>query len=159
MKTDSVMKKLFITAASLVAVSAFAAPKIPAPHTKEAVIAADESWQQAEEDGDSQFIEQLLLDGYRSVGSGGKTTTKSQIVEGAKKRGKSAEFAKMVADWKAKHPSAAEVTIFGDTAVLTWVPTDAGPNPPVNSCDIFVYRDGAWHAIYSQHSTAPEKKP
>ena len=153
------MKKLAITAASLVTVSAFAAPGFPAPHTKEAVVAADEGWQRAEEDGDGRFIEQLLLDGYRSIGSGGKITTKAQIVEGARKRGKSPEFAKMVADWKAQHPSAAEVTIFGDTAVLTWVPTDAGPNPPVNSCDVFVYRDGAWHAIYSQHSTAPEKKP
>ncbi len=63
----------------------------------------------------------------------------------------------MVADWKGKHPSAAQVTIFVDTAVLTWVPTDAGLIPPVNSSDIFVYRDGAWHGIYSQHSTAPEK--
>ena len=70
------MKKLAIAAVSLVAVSAFAAPGLPAPHAKEAVIAADESWQQAEEDGDSRFIEQLLLDGYRSIGSGGKTTLK-----------------------------------------------------------------------------------
>src|SRR4051812_1244489 len=123
------MKKCFIAASFATALSAFANPQASAPHTSEAVIAADESWGQAEQDGDSQFIDALLLDGYRSIGSGGKVTTKAQIVESAKKRGKSAEFAKMVADWKAKHPSVANVAIFGDTAVLTWVPNDAGPNP------------------------------
>jgi hypothetical protein len=114
-------------------------------------------------DSTSQRGEVLHVDRFASTTAFivwvNQTFPKAQIVEGARKRGKSAEFAKMVADWKAQHPSAAEVTIFGDTAVLAWVPTDAGPNPPVNSCDIFVYRDGAWHAIYSQHSTAPEKKP
>jgi hypothetical protein len=153
------MKKFFITAALAISFSAFANSQSPAPHTEAAVIAADESWGQAEQDGDSQFIDHLLLEGYRSIGASGKVTTKDQIVEGARKRGKSAEFAKLVADWKAKHPSVAKVAIFGDTAVLTWVPTDAGPNPPVNSSDIFVYREGAWHAIYSQHSTAPDKNP
>jgi Domain of unknown function (DUF4440) len=153
------MKRICMVVGLMFAVPALADRQVPAPHTEDAVIAADEKWGHAEADGDSRYIEDLLLDGYRSIGSGGKVTTKAQIVEGAKKRGKSAEYAKMVADWETKHPSVAHVAIFGDTAVLTWMPTDAGPNPPVNSSDIFVYRDGAWHAIYSQHSTAPEKNP
>lgn len=139
--------------------SSFAAQEPPAAHTEQAVIAADKSWGAAEQAGDSQFVEDLLLDGYRSIGSSGKVTTKSQIVDGAKKRGKSAAYAKMVTDWKSAHPSTASVTIFGDTAVLTWVPTNAGAPIPVNSSDIFVYRDGRWRAIFSQHSTAPEKTP
>ena len=151
------MKRVLLVSTLVASLSAFADSQSPAPHTAEAVIAADEHWGQAEVDGDSQYVENLLLDGYRSIGSGGKVTTKAQIVKGAKDRGKSAEYAKMVTDWKAKHPSEASVTIFGDTAVLTWTPTYAGPKPPVNSSDIFVYRNGAWHAIYSQHSTAPEK--
>ena len=150
------MKSLLLVSALLASLPAFADIHSPAPHTAEAVIAADEHWEQAEVDGDSKFIDDLLLDGYRSIGSAGKVTTKAQIVNGAKERGQSPEYAKRVADWKAKHPSVANVIIFGDTAVLTWTPTDAGSAPPVNSSDIFVYRDGAWHAIYSQHSTAPE---
>lgn len=153
------MKRFLLVATLIASTSTFAAPKSPAPHTKEAVIAADEGWGQAEEDGNSQYIDRLLLDGYRSIGSAGKVTTKAQIVKGAKERGKSAEFSKMVADWKAKHPNVANVAVFGDTAVLTWVPTNAGSAPPVNSSDIFVYREGEWHAIYSQHTTAPEKNP
>jgi len=153
------MERFLLVSALMASLSAFADPRSPAPHTAEAVIAADEHWGQAEADGDSQYVENLLLDGYRSIGSGGKVTTKAQIVKGAKERGKSAEYAKMVTDWKAKHPSEASVAIFGDTAVLTWTPTNAGSSPPVNSSDIFVYRDGAWHAIYSQHSTAPDKSP
>jgi hypothetical protein len=153
------MKNPLLVSVLIASFPAFAETQSPAPHTAEAVIAADEQWGQAEVDGDSKFVDDLLLDGYRSIGSAGKVTTKAQIVKGAQERGKSAEYAKRVADWKAKHPSAANVIIFGDTAVLTWVPTNAGSSPPVNSSDIFVYRGGAWHAIYSQHSTAPEKTP
>ena len=150
------MKNPLLISALVSAFPTFADTHSPAPHTAEAVIAADEHWGQAEVDGDSQFVDGLLLDGYRSIGSAGKVTTKAQIVNGAKQRGQSTEYAKEVADWKAKHPAVASVAIFGDTAVLTWIPANAGPTPPVNSSDIFVYREGAWHAIYSQHSTAPE---
>jgi hypothetical protein len=151
------MKVVFLVAALAFSSLSFASQEPPAPRTKAAVIAADNAWGQAEQDGNSQFVEQLLLEGYKSVGSSGKITTKAHIVEGSRKRGKSADYARMVAEWKNKHPSEADVTIFGDTAVLTWIPTDAGSAPPVNSTDIFVYRDGQWRAIYSQHSTAPEK--
>ncbi len=150
--------KRFLLVATLIASSAVLAGQTSyAPRTKEAVIAADERWGQAEQDGNSQYVDHLLLDGYTSIGSAGKVTTKAQIVKGAKERGKSAEYSKMVADWKAKHPSVANVAIYGDTAVLTWLPTNAGSTPPVNSSDIFVFRDGDWRAIYSQHTTAPDK--
>jgi len=151
------MKVVFLIGLLAASNSSFAIEELPAARTRAAVIAADNAWGQAEQDGNSQFVEHLLLDGYKSVGSSGKITTKAHIVEGSRKRGKSADYAKMVSEWKKKHPSEADVTIFGDTAVLTWVPTDAGSAPPVNSSDIFVYRDGEWRAIYSQHSTAPEK--
>jgi hypothetical protein len=42
----------------------------------------------------------------------------------------------------------------GDVAILTFV-LDKGAAPkPVMSCDIFVYRDGHWRALYSQHTEA-----
>jgi hypothetical protein len=122
----------------------------------EAVIAVDDSWMNAEIHGDSAFLNALLLDGYVSIGSSGKVTTKEQIVSGARKRGQSAEFAKQVADWEAHHPIKAQVQMFGDTAVLTWILSDPKSNTPVTSSDTFVYRSGHWHAIYSQHTTAAE---
>lgn len=152
------MNTLFFAIFLLVPALSVADQKPPAPRSHEAVIAADNNWSLAEQDGNSQYVEHLLLDGYKSIGSSGKITTKAQIIEGAKKRGKSAKYAKLAADWESKHPSKANVTIFGDTAVLTWVSRNAGSTPPVDSSDIFVYRDGEWRAIYSQHSTAPERK-
>ena len=62
--------------------------------------------------------------------------------------------AKVVA-WKAAHPLRGDVKIVGDTAVLTWVSTKPSSGEPISSCDIFVYRDGHWHGVYSQHSSAP----
>jgi hypothetical protein len=44
--------------------------------------------------------------------------------------------------------------IQGDTAILTFHLKPAGPYKGIMSSDIFVYRDGAWHAIYSQHTDA-----
>jgi hypothetical protein len=53
-----------------------------------------------------------------------------------------------------RHPNHAEVKIYRDTAVLTWVADDRRSKTPIYSCDIFVYQNRHWHAIYSQHSTA-----
>lgn len=125
-------------------------------HTEAAVIAADDAWMDAEIRGDAEFLNKLLLDNYVSVGTSGKVSTKSKIVDGARKRGQSDDFAKEVAAWKAHHPSQAKVQIFGDTAVLTWVLTNPALAGPVSSSDIFVYRSGHWRAIYSQHSTAAQ---
>jgi hypothetical protein len=55
--------------------------------------------------------------------------------------------------WKATHSEKPVVTIFGDTAVLAWTSAKPGDDA-VLSCDIFVYKDGHWHAAYSQHTTA-----
>lgn len=126
--------------------------------TTEAFLAADEAWGNAETHGNAGYIDWLLLDGYASIGADGRITTKQQIVEGARKHGNSQELAKEVADWKAAHPSRADVKLFGDTGMLTWVATDVDTAQPVNSSDIFVYRDGHWHGVYSQHSTAPLDK-
>lgn len=122
------------------------------PMTANAVTAADDSWLDAEIRGDGNYLAQLLLDGYVSIGSSGSITTKQQIVDRATKRGPSEQFAKKVAEWKVSHPAKASVALFGDTAILTWNSVGADSAAPVRSCDVFVYRDGHWHAIYSQHT-------
>ncbi|CAM3308103.1 hypothetical protein SPAN111604_15135 [Sphingomonas antarctica] len=60
----------------------------------------------------------------------------------------------MVADYKATHPTRGDVMLTGDTAIVTWVSLVPGKGEPIASCDVFVYRDGHWRALYSQHSTA-----
>jgi hypothetical protein len=123
------------------------------PKTAAAVIAADQAWGDAEKRGDADFVDKLLLPEYRSIGTDGKVTTKTMIVEHTRSRGASAEFAQKVDAWKAAHPEHPEVTIANDMAVLTWV-ADQSPAGRIASCDIFVYRDGRWHGIYSQHTSA-----
>jgi hypothetical protein len=133
-------------------------PTSPDPHTAAAVRSADDAWAAAEEAGDAAFVDWLLLPGYQSVGANGKATSKAaivahttQILTDPHARGARAAA---VAAWKANHPSQAVVTLYGTTAVLTWVSAGASGKDAVYSCDIFFYREGHWRAIYSQHTAA-----
>jgi hypothetical protein len=141
-----------VATAALAASLAAHAAAAPDPKTAEAVVAADDAWGDAETAGNVAFVDALLAPEYRSVGSNGTVTDKATILEHTKSHHGSAEDRAKVDAWRAAHPSHAEVALFGDTAVLTWVATRDGR--PVQSCDIFVYRDGHWHAVYSQHSSA-----
>lgn len=124
------------------------------PRTAAAVLAADEGWTAAEIRGDADFVDALLLPEYRSIGTDGKIASKAKIVASSRARGPHSNFGKIVADYKANHPTRGDVIINGDTAVLTWVSLVSGKGEPIGSCDIFVYRNGRWRALYSQHSTA-----
>jgi hypothetical protein len=147
---------LGIATLTLVAAGLSAASPAIEPRTAAAVQAADDAWGAAEGRGDAAFVDELLLPGYVSVGPAGKVTTKAAIVDGARKRGPSATMAAQIAAWKAAHPSRAEVTIVGDTAILRRLLTKPGLGEPVSSSDTFVYRGGHWRAIYSQHTTASD---
>jgi hypothetical protein len=119
--------------------------------TAAAVKADDDAWGDAEAKGDAAFVDALLLPEYRSIGNSGKATSKAEIVAHTT-RDRGPDFARKVADWKAQHPSRADVTLSGDTAIVAW--TSTGPDAPVYSCDVFVYRAGRWRALYSQHTGA-----
>lgn len=122
--------------------------------TTDAVKAVDDVWSKAEESGDVAYVDWLLLPGYRSVGHAGEITTKDGILANTQPHAGSSDRAAKIAAWKAAHPRS-EVSIFGDTAVLTWVSTKPGASQPISSVDVFVYRGGHWHAVYSQHTDAP----
>ena len=119
--------------------------------TPSSVIAVDNAWGAAEESGDSAFVERLLAPEYRSIGADGQTTDRAAIlsrVHGPRDPGR----AERIAAYKASHPSQPSVTLVGDTAVLTWV--SQKPGAAIYSCDVFVYRNGHWQAVYSQHTNA-----
>lgn len=122
--------------------------------TPEAVKAADAAWLDAEINGDAKFLEWFLEDGYESIDSTGAILSKVKLIENRRQQGRSEKFAAAVREWREKHPNHAQVMLYGNTAVLTWVTDDPNSKTPVYSCDIFVYRDRHWHAIYSQHSNA-----
>jgi hypothetical protein len=152
------MKYLHHTALALMATLPSAgtaeARPAPEPRTAAAVLAADNGWGDAETRGDVASIDALLADGYRTIGHDGKVRTKADVLASTRTKGGTPARAAEIAAWRAQHPTQGIVALFGDTAVLTWV--SAGTTNPgmVMSCDIFVYRDGRWHAIYSQHSDA-----
>lgn len=130
------------------------AARIPDSRTAEAVKAADAAWLDAEIRGDFKFLEWFLEVGYESIDSSGSVFSRDALIENRRQRGRSQKFAVAVREWREKHPNHATVMLYKDTAVLTWVADDPNSKTPVYSCDIFVYRDKHWHAIYSQHSDA-----
>ena len=124
------------------------------PHTEGAVIADDEAWDKAESNGDVAYIGDLLLPEYRSISADGSIHDKAAILAGARKRMNSPASAAANAKWRAAHPSITHVQIIGDTAILTFALNKQDTQNPIMSCDVFVYQDGHWHAIYSQHTEA-----
>ena len=148
---------LLLAAAATVAIPTNSALADPEPKTAEAVIAADLAWSAAEVRGDATYVDWLLVPAYKSVNPDGSAYEKAAIVRSARARAdpaKSAERAAAVTAWRAAHPVRGDVSIIDDTAVLTWISTKPGAKEPISSCDIFVYRDGHWHGLYSQHSSA-----
>ena len=124
------------------------------PRTEAAVIAADDGWGEAEDAGNSAFVDALLLPEYRSISSDGSVHDKAAILASVKKHAGTPTSAADTAKWKAAHPSRTSVVITGDTAILTFTLDRPGTPASVLSSDIFVYRSGHWHALYSQHSEA-----
>jgi hypothetical protein len=125
-----------------------------AEHSRAAVIAVDQHWLEAELGGDTVWLDDLLLPEYRSVGADGSVHSKAAIMaHAAKNRGNDEERRKVEA-WLKTHPSGQDVVIHGDTAILTFHDPKQGAASGVRSSDVFVYVDGRWHALYSQHSAA-----
>ncbi|HWX65901.1 MAG TPA: nuclear transport factor 2 family protein [Rhodanobacter sp.] len=117
-----------------------------------AVIAVDQHWLEAEVGGDTAWLDAMLLPEYRSVGADGVVHPKSAIMAHAAKNRGSDEERRKVEAWIKTHPSGKAVVIHGDTAILSFYDPAKGAANDVRSSDIFVYIDGRWHALYSQHS-------
>jgi Domain of unknown function (DUF4440) len=124
------------------------------PHTEAAVIADDDAWGKAESSGDVAYIDALLLPEYRSIGADGNIHDKAAILTGARRSVNSSTSAAANEKWRAAHPSLTHVQIVGDTAILTFALNKQDTQKPIMSCDVFVYQDGHWHALYSQHTEA-----
>lgn len=122
--------------------------------TAAAVVAVDQHWLEAEVGGDTAYLDALLAPGYRSVDVDGVATGKAGILAHAARNRGSDAMRRKVDAWMKKHPSKTTVVLDGDTAVLSFYVPEKGAQGGVRSSDVFVYRDGAWRALYSQHSRA-----
>jgi hypothetical protein len=124
------------------------------PRTETAIVASDKARSHAEEFGDIAYIDALLLPEYRSVNVDGSIHDKAAILGSAKKHIGATTAPAANDAWRAAHPSLTSVEINGDTAILTFTLNKPDAPKRVMSCDIFVYREGHWHALYSQHTAA-----
>ena len=121
--------------------------------TQAGVIATDEHWSVAEMTGDTAYLQRMLMPEYRSVDADGMAYSKDRIVAGAAKRsGTPLATAKAkLAEYRKAHPYGTSVVLQGDMAILSFYNPTRGAQKGVSSSDIFVYAEGHWHAIYSQH--------
>ncbi|MBD8874607.1 nuclear transport factor 2 family protein [Rhodanobacter sp. DHB23] len=126
-------------------------------HTAAAVKAVDQHWLEAETHGDAAWLDGMLLPSYRSIGADGKATPKAAIVAHAAKNRDAQAQEKMkqeVAAWQQAHPVEQQVVMQGDTAILSFVSSVPATRGKLYSSDVFVYMDGRWHALYSQHAAS-----
>jgi hypothetical protein len=123
-----------------------------AAHTSAAVIAVDDHWSVAEVSGDTTWLDRMLMPDYRSISPDGKILDKPTLLAHAKKnRGSADKMRKKVEAWEKAHPTGTSVVMQGNVAILSFSNPQTGL---IRSSDIFVYRNGGWHALYSQHSKA-----
>ena len=119
--------------------------------TAEAVVAVDDHWLQAEEHGDTAWLDSMLSPEYRSIGADGKILDKPTLLAHAARNRTSDKMSKEVQAWQKTHPTRKSVVMRADVAILSFSNPQTGR---VRASDIFVYEGGAWHALYSQHTRA-----
>lgn len=120
--------------------------------TAAAVTAVDHHWMEAEINGDTSWLNRMLLPEYRSIGSSGRATSRAAILAHAAKNRHSDKMKRKVEAWLKTHPTKSTVVIHGNTAIISFYDPTRGAQKGVLSSDIFVYEGGHWHALYSQHS-------
>jgi hypothetical protein len=145
---------LIVVSAGISRISYAQEAKDREPHTEAAVIADDKGWDKAEDGGDVTYIDRLLLPEYRSINSDGSVHDKATVIAGAQKNASSPDRKADTEKWRAAHPYLTSVAITGDTAILSFTLNRPGSPSRIMSSDIFVYREGRWRALYSQHSEA-----
>jgi hypothetical protein len=129
------------------------------PRTAAEVIALDRQWSRAEDDGDVAWLEALLSPDYQSIATDGSAIDRDHILAGARRNAtldpaQRRDMAARNAAWAAQHAGTTRVVLLGNTAVLTSISKIPGKTGLVMSCDVFAWRNGRWHALYSQHSNA-----
>jgi ketosteroid isomerase-like protein len=129
-----------IVFAGFLSTAGAAAAATPAPDV-EGVRAAENRWSEAFVTGDVATLDALLDADYVSVNAAGQPRAKAEILQLAH------DFAKAHPGQHGQ-PLAATSTIrvLGDAAVVQHHGSQD------TSVDVFYFRDGRWHAWYSQHT-------
>ena len=121
---------------------------------------AEDRWSRAYTQGGTGYLECLLTSDYVSVSAKGVPRDKTTIVNGAQKN---AQQNKGKNDGKSQTmPDLPEpkIQLYGNTAVVqsSLAADPNGKYPAMYSSDVFAFQDGAWRAIYSQHTPVEAKQ-
>lgn len=117
--------------------------------TTAAVVAVDQHWLEAEVSGDTAWLDAMLMPDYRSISAEGKLLDKPTLLAHANKNRGSDKMRRQVDAWQKAHPTRQSVVLHGDVAILSFSDPTTGR---ILSSDTFIYKDGGWHALYSQHA-------
>jgi hypothetical protein len=132
-----------------IAANATAAKADETAKTAAAVMTVDQHWLEAEVGGDPAWLAAMLMPDYRTVGADGKVGDKAAILRSATKNRGSDKMRKQVDAWQKAHPTRQSVVLHGDVAILSFSDPETAR---ILSSDTFIYQDGRWHALYSQHA-------
>lgn len=102
---------------------------------------AENRWSEAFISGDTATLDALLDADYVSTGSNGKARAKAEIIRisGTYAKAHPGEHAKPLSP-------TSTIRVIGDAAVVQH------HSDSDTSVDVFYFRDGRWHAWYSQHT-------
>jgi hypothetical protein len=107
---------------------------------------AEDAWDEAFMHGNAEYLECLLTSDYASVSPKGSHGKDWEIEHASKNKGSSAPI-----------PDFPGMTfqVHGTTAIarLFHPASSDGKQPAAYSADVLTFQDGAWHALYSQHTT------
>jgi hypothetical protein len=120
--------------------------------TEAAVLATEDHWLRAEATGDTEFLSDFLLPQYRSVNEDGSAHPRDTIIAHAAKNRGSTKAIDELREYRQLHPLATSIVLLGDLAIVSFYDPRLGVQQGVRSSDILLYRNGAWQAVYSQHS-------
>ena len=106
---------------------------------------AENRWSEAFVSGDTATLDALLDADYVSTGANGKPRAKAEIIglAGAYAKAHPGEHAQPL-------PATSTIRVIGNAAVVQH------HNASDTSVDVFYFRDGRWHAWYSQHTKIAE---
>jgi hypothetical protein len=125
-------------AAIALATAALSAP--PGPSDEDAIRTVEHQWVDAEYHADTATLKKLLLPEYRTVSENG-VHDRDRLIAGVLKRG-----GRTVEPPYSTWPTP-KIEIHGSTALATFAVADSS-----YSVDVFVFENGGWHAMYSQHT-------
>ena len=110
----------------------------------------EDAWDEAFLHGNSEYLECLLARDYASVSPKGVHDRAWELEHARKNKGSTAPI-----------PNFPGMTfeVHGSTAIARLLkPASAdGKQPASYAADVFAFQDGAWRALYSQHTTVEAK--